>query len=294
MAIAIAPANPARPDFGGEVTGIDLRRPLTPAEVVATEAGMDRYAVLAFRNQPVDDEQQIAFSRNFGRLEQATGDIVQGEQRRLGMDLNDISNLDRDGRIRARDDRARLFGLGNRLWHSDSSFKAIPAKYSLLSARKIPDRGGDTQFADMRAAWDTLDPGTQSEIRHAVCDHSQMYSRGILGFTFTDEEAIRWAPVQQRLVRRHPVTGRLSLFLSSHAGTIHGMPLPEARALLRDRIEHATQRERIHTHVWRLHDLVIWDNRTTMHRATTAPVDQVRDMRRTTIECESSTMQQVA
>ncbi len=294
MALTIAPADPARPNFGGIVTGIDLRLPLTQAEVAAIDAGMDHYAVLAFPNQPISDDEQLAFSRNFGPLEQATGDIVQGAARRLRMELNDISNLDREGRIRALDDRARLFGLGNRLWHSDSSFKAIPAKYSLLSARKIPDRGGDTQFADMRAAWDTLDPATQSEIRNYVCDHSQLYSRGVLGFDFTDEDRIRWAPVQQRLVRRHPVTGRLSLFLSSHAGTIHGLPIPEARSLLRDLVEHATQRERVHTHKWRLHDLVMWDNRTTMHRATNAPPDQVRDMRRTTIESESSTMQQVA
>jgi alpha-ketoglutarate-dependent 2,4-dichlorophenoxyacetate dioxygenase len=285
---------PATPDFVAEVQGIDLRLPLTPQQVAEIEAGMDRYAVLVFRNQPISDDQQLAFSRNFGPLEQATGDIVQGEQRRLRMELNDISNLDKTGTLRARDDRARLFGLGNRLWHSDSSFKSIPAKYSLLSARKIPSKGGDTQFADMRAAWDTLPPETQAEIRDHICDHSQIYSRGILGFEFSDEDRIRWAPVPQRLVRRHPVTGRLSLFLSSHAGTIHGIPIPEARALLRDLVEHATQRERVHTHVWQPHDLVMWDNRTTMHRATSAPHDEVRDLRRTTIESETSTMQQAA
>lgn len=294
MAPSISPADPARPDFAGEVAGIDLRQKLTPAEVAFIEAGMDRYAVLVFRDQPIDNDQQVAFSRNFGPLETATGDIVQGAARRLPMELNDISNLDRDNKLRGRDDRARLFGLGNRLWHSDSSFKAIPAKYSLLSARVIPDSGGDTQFADMRAAWDALPAASQAELRGMVCDHSQIYSRGVLGFSFTEEEALRYAPVQQRLVRRHPGTGRLSLFLSSHAGTIHGMPVPEARALLRDLNEHATQREFVHTHVWRPFDLVIWDNRTTMHRATNAPVDQVRDMRRTTIEDIGSTMEQAA
>jgi alpha-ketoglutarate-dependent 2,4-dichlorophenoxyacetate dioxygenase len=294
MALSITPINPTRPDFAGEVTGADLRRALTATEVAAIENGMDRFAVLVFRNQPIDNDQQVAFSSNFGPLETATGDIVQGAARRLPMELNDISNLDRDNKLRARDDRARLFGLGNRLWHSDSSFKAIPAKYSLLSARVIPDSGGDTQFADMRAAWDALAPAMQAELRHYVCDHSQITSRGILGFTFNEEEAIRFAPVPQRLVRRHPVTGRLSLFLSSHAGTIHGMPIPEARALLRDLNEHATQREFVHTHAWRPFDLVIWDNRSTMHRATNAPVDQVRDMRRTTIEDAGSTMDQAA
>jgi alpha-ketoglutarate-dependent 2,4-dichlorophenoxyacetate dioxygenase len=290
----IIPENPARPDFVGAVSGIELRLPLTQAQVAAIEAGMDRFAVLVFRDQPISDEQQLALSRNFGRLEQATGDLVQGEKRRLGMELNDISNLDKDGALRARDDRARLFGLGNRLWHSDSSFKAIPAKYSLLSARVIPSKGGDTQFADMRAAWDALAPETQAEIHDLVCDHSQIFSRGILGFSFTEEERLRFAPAQQRLVRQHPITDRLSLFLSSHAGAIHGMPVPEARALLRDLTEHATQREFVHTHKWQRHDLVMWDNRTTMHRATNAPHNEVRDMRRTTIESDGPTIKQVA
>src|SRR5262249_46749220 len=155
---------------------------------------------------------------SLGPLEQATGDISAPQDRRMGMDLNDISNLDKNNRILARDDRRRLFGLGNQLWHSDSSFKPIPAKYSLLSARHIPPRGGNTECADMRAAYDAPDEPTRREVPALVCLHSQIFSRGILGFTdFTDEERVKWAPVRQRLVRRHPTTGRLSLYLASHA-----------------------------------------------------------------------------
>jgi alpha-ketoglutarate-dependent 2,4-dichlorophenoxyacetate dioxygenase len=172
-----------------------------------------------------------------------------------------VSNLDKDERVFERDNRTRLFGLGNRLWHSDSSFKPIPAKYSLLHAHSIPSRGGNTEFADMRAAWDALDPETQATCEGLICEHSQLYSRQILGFTdFTDEERARFAPVRQVLVRTHPVTGRKSLYLASHAGTIVGWPMPEARAFLRDLNEHATQRQFV-SHRWQVSDLVMWDNR---------------------------------
>jgi alpha-ketoglutarate-dependent 2,4-dichlorophenoxyacetate dioxygenase len=296
MAVSIRAADPAaHPDFFGEVTGVDLRTPLTAAEVAAIEAGMDRFAVLRFRDQPIDDAQQLAFARNFGPLELATGDIVQGAERRLPMEINDISNLDKLNRVMARDDRKRLFSLGNMLWHSDSSFKATPAKYSLLSARVIPSSGGNTEFADMRAAWDALDEETRALVRDLVCEHSQLYSRGSLGFTdFTDEERARFAPVPQRLVRRHPVTGRLSLFLASHAGAIRGWPVPEARMLLRDLTEHATERRFVVVHEWRAHDLIMWDNRVTMHRARRYPADQVRDLHRVTVADSAPTLEQAA
>ncbi|MCW3476864.1 TauD/TfdA dioxygenase family protein [Limobrevibacterium gyesilva] len=296
MANTIRPADPAaQPGFFGVVSGVDLRRPLTPDEVAAIEAGMDRFAVLLFRDQPLDDELQLAFTRNFGELELATGDLAQGEERRLRMEINDISNLDRNNNLMARDDRKRLFGLGNMLWHSDSSFKPTPAKYSLLSARVLPATGGNTEFADMRAAWDALDGETQAQVRDLVCDHSQLFSRGVLGFTdFTEAERAKWAPVPQRLVRRHPVTGRLSLYLSSHAGTIHGWPVPEARMLLRDLAEHATQRRFVHVHEWRQNDLVMWDNRVTMHRARRYPADQLRELHRTTVADAAPTLQQAA
>ncbi|MFZ4411018.1 MAG: TauD/TfdA dioxygenase family protein [Paracraurococcus sp.] len=295
MTLSIRPANPARPDFVGEVAGIDIAAGVSAAEAAAIEDGMDRYGVLVFRGQAIDDTQQVAFSRHFGPLELATGDIVQGEARRLAMEVNDISNLHRDGSVMARDDRKRLFSLGNMLWHSDSSFKATPAKFSLLSARVIPGADGNTEFADMRAAWDALAPALQAEVRDLVTEHSQLHSRGVLGFTdFTAEELAKWQPVPQRLVRRHPRTGRLSLFLSAHAGAIQGWPVPEARALLRDLTEHATQREFVHAHVWQPHDLVMWDNRVTMHRARRYDATQVRDLHRTTVADAAPTLAQAA
>ena len=296
MGIAIRAIDPvARAFFAAEVSGVDLSQDLSREEVAAISAGMDQYGVLVFHDQRLDDARQLAFSRNFGALEQATGDIAQGAERRLSMDVNDISNLDRNNRILARDDRRRLFGLGNRLWHSDSSFKAVPAKYSLLSARMIPGSGGNTEFADMRAAYDTLDDETRAMCEGLVCEHSQLFSRSTLGFTdFTDDERRRFAPVLQRLVRRHPVTGRRALFLASHAGAVVGWPVPEARAFLRELTEHATQRKFVYAHAWQQWDLVMWDNRVTMHRARPYDHTQVRDMHRTTVACEQSTMDQAA
>ena len=296
MTLSIRAIDPvSRPFFAGEVSGIDITQKLSHADAAAISAGMDRYGVLVFHDQRFTDETQLAFSRNFGALEQATGDIAQGHERRLSMDVNDISNLDKDNRLLARDDRRRLFGLGNRLWHSDSSFKAVSAKYSLLSARRIPSAGGNTEFADMRAAYDALDDETKAECEALICEHSQLFSRGILGFSdFTDEERRKFAPVQHRLVRRHPVTGRRSLFLASHAGAILGWPVPEARAFLRDLTEHATQRRFVYAHVWAQWDLVMWDNRVTMHRARPFANEEVRDMHRTTVACELSTMDQAA
>ena len=294
MTIAIRPVDPVnRAFFAGEVSGADWSRPLSPEHARAIHAGMDQYGVLVFHDQHVSDEQQIAYSRALGPLEQATGDIAAPEDRRLSMDIGDISNLDKNNRVLPRDDRRRLFGLGNQLWHSDSSFKPVPAKYSILSARQIPDGGGDTEFADMRAAYDSLDDRTKGEVQEMICLHSQIFSRGILGFTdFTDAERVKWAPVRQRLVRKHPTTGRLSLYLSSHAGEIEGWPVPEARAFLRDLVEHATQRKFVYAHQWKPFDIVMWDNRVTMHRARRYDYDQVRDMRRTTLTNEVSSLEQ--
>ena len=286
------------PVFAGEVEGVDLRRPLTPEEAAAIDAGMARYAVLVFHGQDITDEQQIAFSGNFGELEQPgkQSNITKDNERRLGTLMADISNLDQENRLFERDDRRRMFNLGNRLWHSDSSFRAVPAKYSLLSARQIPSAGGNTEFADMRAAYDALDDRTKEEVENLICEHSLLYSRGLLGFTeLSEEEKANFKPVRQSLVRVHPVTGRKSLFLSSHIGTIVGWPMPEARAFIRDLIEHATQREFVYSHKWKQHDLVIWDNRQTMHRARRYDdTREVRDMRRTTVRGEAMTAQQAA
>jgi alpha-ketoglutarate-dependent 2,4-dichlorophenoxyacetate dioxygenase len=297
MGLTIKAIDPvSRPFFAGEVSGIDLTRPLSRDEVDAIDAGMNQYGVLVFHDQRFTDDTQLAFSRNFGELETATGELTFGQKRRVASDhVNDISNLDLDNRVQAVDNRKRLFSLGNRLWHSDSSFKEVPAKFSLLSARVVPSAGGNTEFADMRAAYDTLDAATRAECEGLVCEHSQRYSRAILGFTdFTEEELRRFKPVLQRLVRTHPATGRKSLYLASHAGTIVGWPVPEARAFLRDLIEHATQRAFVYSHAWKQWDLVMWDNRATMHRARPFPNHEVRDMHRTTVACERSTMAEAA
>jgi alpha-ketoglutarate-dependent 2,4-dichlorophenoxyacetate dioxygenase len=283
------------PVFVGEVSGVDLAKPLTPDEAAAIEAGMDRYAVLVFHDQKITDEQQMAFSRNFGPLEDARGgNITKNEDKRLQVGMNDVSNLGRDGQPLSRESRVRLFNLGNMLWHSDSSFRAIPAKYSLLSARVVNPVGGNTEFADMRAAYDTLDAATQAQIDDLVCEHSLMYSRGSLGMLdYSDEERQMFRPVRQRLVRTHPVTGRKSLYLSSHAGAIVGAPTPEARILLRELNEHATQPTFVYAHTWRTWDLVMWDNRQVMHRVRRYDESQPRDMRRTTVAGNAPTAEQV-
>jgi alpha-ketoglutarate-dependent 2,4-dichlorophenoxyacetate dioxygenase len=293
MALSIKQIHPV---FVGEVSGVDLTRPLSPAEAAEIEAGMDRYAVLVFHGQKLTDEQQQAFSRNFGELENARGgNVTKPEDRRLQTGMNDVSNLGKDNKPLARDSRQRLFNLGNMLWHSDSSFRAVPAKYSLLSARAIPTGGGgNTEFADMRAAYDALDDATKDKIAALVCEHSLMYSRGSLGFDVTDEEKVMFKPVLQKLVRVHPGSGRKSLYLSSHAGTIVDWLIPEARMLLKDLTEHATQRCFVYAHQWQQYDLVMWDNRCTMHRVRSFDESQVRDMRRTTVAGSEMTVEQAA
>lgn len=282
--------------FVARCEGVDLRRPLSVVEVAAIDAAMNQRAVLVFPGQFIDDDQQKAFARNFGKLELATGNIQTSDQRRLDMEMADISNLDKDNKLFARDDRRRMFNLGNNLWHSDSSFKPTPAKYSGLSARAIPKAGGDTQFADMRAAYDDLPDDDKALIADMVTHHSLIYSRGQLGFgEFSEQEKLNFAPVRQRLVRRNAVTGRKSIFLSSHIGEIEDMPRPEAMSLIRDLVEHATQPKYVYTHRWTLGDLVLWDNRQTMHRARRYnDTGEVRDMRRTTVEDVAPTLAQAA
>lgn len=273
------------PVFVGEVSGIDITRPLSPKEVAAVEAGMNEHAVLVFHDQKLTDEQQMAFTVNFGVLEDARGgNITKPEDRRLDVGMNDVSNLGKDNRPLDRDSRQRLFNLGNMLWHSDSSFRAIPARWSLLSARVVNPVGGNTEYADMRAAYDALDDATKKLIEDLVCEHSLMYSRGSLGMLdYTEEERAMFKPVRQRLVRTHPATGRKSLYLSSHAGAIIGMPMAEARILLRDLTEHATQPAFVYVHRWRQWDFVMWDNQRTMHRVRRYDDNHPRDMRRTTL-----------
>jgi len=282
MAVSIQPLHPV---FVGEVADVDCRAPLDPDAVAAIEAGMDRYAVLVFRDQDLADEEQLAFTRHFGELESyATGGhIRRREEQRLGPGMADFSNLDRDGNIMSAEDRVWFFKLADRLWHSDSSFRPVPAKYSLLSGRILPSWGGNTEFADMRAAYDALDPRTKAAVEDLVCEHSLIHSRAAIGFTeLSEDEVAAFRPVRQPLVRSH-ANGRRSLFLAAHAGAIVGWTIPEARMFLRDLTEHATQREFVYSHQWRKHDLVMWDNRTVMHRARSFDRNAVRDMRRTTL-----------
>ena len=284
------------PVFGARVEGVDLRQTLSPAEVAEIDAGMNQHALLVFPGQAIDDAQQKVFARNFGVLELATGNIQTSDQRRLDMEMADISNLDQNNQVFQRDDRRRMFNLGNNLWHSDSSFKPTPAKYSALSARAIPKLGGDTEFADMRAAYDALDAADKALVEDMVTHHSLIYSRGLLGFgEFTEDEKQKFAPVRQRLVRRNAMTGRRTIYLSSHIGEIEGMPRPEAMALIRDLMEHATQPAFVYRHIWTLGDIVMWDNRQTMHRARRYnDIGEVRDMRRTTVEDVAPSLAQAA
>ncbi len=280
--------------FAGEAGGVDLSKPLAPADAAAIEAGMDQHAVLVFPGQLVTDEQQMAFTRNFGDLEGAAGGSLRkpGDYR-LAAAMVDVSNLDTDNKILARDDRRRLFNLGNQLWHSDGSFRAIPPTYSLLSGRIVTTEGGNTEFADMRAAWDDLSAKDKALVEDLVTEHSQLYSRGALGFTeYSPEELAQFTPVRQKLVRRHPVTGVKSLYLSSHIGGIVGWPVPEARAFIRELAEHATQATYVYVHRWTAADLVIWDNRTTMHRVRRFDDKLPRDMRRTTVAGTQMTVTQ--
>ncbi len=292
MSIAVKPLSPA---FVAEVTGLDLRESLTGAAVAAVEDAINQYGVLVFPGQFIDDAQQMAFSRRFGDLETTVKLYRKDFVPRLDPHVSDISNLDENNRVRAKDDRLRLNGLGNRLWHSDSSFKRVPARFSLLSARTVPSEGGETQFADMRAAWDALPERKQAFLDGLICEHTQLFSRAKIGFTdWSEEERARMAPVPQLMVRTHPGSGRKSLFLSSHAGRIRGMEEPEARMMLMDLIEFATQPQFVHTHRWTAGDLVMWDNRCTMHRAREYDETQVRDLHRTTVSDGVPTVAELA
>src|SRR6202048_4807905 len=285
------------PVFAAEATGVDCREALTSAEIASIEAGMDQYAVLVFRDQHLTDEQQLGFTRHFGELEgyNTPGHIRKQTDSRLRPGIADFSNLDKSGAIMSDQDRVWFFKLGDRLWHSDSSFRPVPAKYSLLSGRIIPSWGANTEFADMRAAYDALDNRTKAEVEELVCEHSLKYSREAIGFTdLTEEEIDAFRPVRQRLVRTHPSSGRKSLFLSSHAGAIVGWTIPEARMFLRDLTEFATRERFVYSHEWRGDDLGIWDNRTTMHRARRFDRNEVRDVRRTTLAGDVATIEQVA
>jgi alpha-ketoglutarate-dependent 2,4-dichlorophenoxyacetate dioxygenase len=266
------------PHFVAEVGPVDLRRVHDRETLDEIRAGMDEYGILVFREQPFADAEQLDFAQRFdGVLHSNTGVAVLGKNRFGNEALTDISNLDQKGEILRSQDRRRLYALGNRLWHTDASFQNPPGRYSMLSARVIPVAGADTEFADMRSAYDTLDARTRTAIEGLCAHHSIAYSRQTLGFEFSAEEEDKLKGAVHPLVRTNPRTGRRSLYLASHASRIIEWPVPEGRLLLRDLIEHATQPQFVYRHVWRTADLVIWDNLATMHRAR--PFDDAKDRR---------------
>lgn len=255
------------PLFAAEVEGIDLMQLHDPETLAALRAGMDQYGVLVFRDQSFTDAGQLAFAQRFdGVLHSKTGISALGRNRLDNEALADISNVDEEGRIRQADDRRRMYSLANRLWHTDASFQDPPGRYSMLSARVVPPVDADTEFADMRAAYEALDASTRAQIEGLHVHHSIAYSRQTLGFEFSAAELDALKGATHPLVRTNPRTGRRSLYLASHATRIVEMPVPEGRLLLRDLMDHATQRAFVHAHAWRAGDLVIWDNLATMHR----------------------------
>lgn len=266
MAITIAPITPA---FVAEVGDIDLRQPLPPEDLQAVREAFATYGVLVFPAQALEIAQHLAFAANFGPLERSVATQMKDVQLRVPSEIADIANVGADGRIWDKDSRLRQFQLGNRLWHTDSSFKAPTGYASLLYARSVAPIGGHTEFADLRAAWDALPEARKAALRGLVAEHSLLHSRRRLGFTrFTDEEKRAFAPLPRPLVRTLSESGRTTLYLASHAGAIRGMPDDQAEALLAELTAHATQRQFVYTHRWRVGDLVMWDNRCTMHRGT--------------------------
>jgi alpha-ketoglutarate-dependent 2,4-dichlorophenoxyacetate dioxygenase len=272
------------PRFVAEVSGIDLRG-LHDREVLSRlRAAMDEYAVLVFRNQAFTNDEQLAFAQRFdGALHTKTSVSVLGKNRFGNEALTDVSNVGAGGDILAADDRRRMSTVSNRLWHTDASFEEPAGRYSMLSARVVPPVRADTEFADMRAAYDALDSAMKAAIEGLRVHHSIAYSRHVMGFDFSPQERERLKGADHPLVLANVRTGRRALYLASHAENVLDMPVPEGRLLLRDLTEHATQPRFVHQHVWREHDFVIWDNRATMHRAR--PFDDRtyrREMCRTT------------
>ena len=291
MAITVCPVTPS---FAAEIGDADLSRPLDAADVTAIKDAFAKYSVLIFPEQHLSQDQHLDFARYFGPLETTIALYRKDAKLRVPAEFADVSNLDPENQVWGKDSRQRMFQLGNRLWHTDSSFKRVPALASLLYARSIPPVGGHTEFADERAAYDALPEEMKCRLDSLVAEHSIFNSRARLGFTsFSDEERAGLPPVPQVLVRTHPESGRKSLYLASHAGRIFGMGEQEGRALIDQLVAHATQPQFVYTHRWRVHDLVIWDNRCTMHRGV--DFDDLRwkrDMQRATVHDVANTCEQ--
>lgn len=278
------------PDFVGFVSDINLKEILSDTLIRELDTAVNKYAVLVFQNQNITDDEQVRFTEYFGKIEASgkTSNITKDKDRRLSSDLADVSNLDKDNKPFTLNDPRRIFNLGNRLWHTDSSFKPVPAKYSLLSGRNVSKEGGNTEFADMRSVYDNLDTKTKNKIEKMICEHSLIYSRQRLGFDMVRElspdEIKNFKPVEQPLVRNNKLTNRKTVFLSSHIGKIKDWTRPDSMCFIDDLIEYATKEKFLYVHKWMQNDLVIWDNRQTMHRARAFDdLTEYRDMRRTTV-----------
>ena len=284
---------PLHPHIGAEVTGVDLTREVPPEDFAEIERAFNRHAVVVFPGQPLSDAQQILFSRRFGPLETSPEYAGSRKSRLDRPEIADISNLDPEDRVMSARDQRLLFNRGNQLWHTDSSFKYVPARCSLLSAREIPPEGGETEFADMRAAYDALPEERRRALDGLVAEHSIFRSRAQIGFTeFNAEIGQALPPVPQLLVRRHPGSGRKTLYLASHASHVIGWPEAEGRKLIEELIAFATEPRFVYCHRWRVGDLVMWDDRCTMHRGR--PYDDTRyrrDMHRTTVSDELNSIE---
>jgi alpha-ketoglutarate-dependent 2,4-dichlorophenoxyacetate dioxygenase len=290
---------PLHPHIGAEIGGIDLSESIDAATVQEIWRAIDRSAVLVFHDQHLTDQQLHDFAARFGELEIGRSALRPGRRRLAIPQIGDISNLDEDNCIRARDDRRRLDSLGNRVWHTDASYMPVPVVLGMLFAVAVPPASpwgaGETEFADMRAAYDALSEAQKAEIDDLIVEHDVFWSRGQIGFTeFPQGEREQFPPSRQRLVRRHPGSGRKTLYLSAHASHIVGLPVPEGRLLLNDLTEHATTRQFVYSHKWRKGDLVVWDNRDTMHRGRPHDESQPRDLRRATTLDIGSTLDEAA
>lgn len=275
---------PVTPDFVAEVGDVDLSAEIPVDDLEQIKKAFWKYAVLVFPGQRLSPEQQLAFSEKFAPIELGRTLDPKVTPGRYDGAISDISNLTPEGTVWGEDSRQRIYKAGNRLWHTDSSFKRLPGLCSLLYARTAVPLGGHTEFADQRAAYDALPPSMKTQLHGLVVEHCIAHSRRRNGFLdFTDEEKARLPPVPQVLVRTLPQTGRKSLYVASHAGRIYGMPDDEGRALIDELIAHVTQRQFVYTHRWRPEELVMWDNRCTMHRGTDYDdLRWIRDMRRVT------------
>ena len=282
MAITICPVND---DFVAEVYDVDLTS-LSPDSIDEIKQAFWSYAVLVFPDQQLSQDEHVAFAKNFGPMDHSViKQAVSDQKLRVREDIADVSNLGANNEVLEEGNRLRRLQLGNRLWHTDSSFKHVPALASLLYAREIPPVGGQTAFADLRAAYDALTEAQKQRIDGLVAEHSLVYSRERMGYTDWEEgerQAVNAVP--QTMVRTVPQTGRKNLFVASHAGYIIGMDDGAARALIDEMLEHASQPQFTYVHRWRVRDLVMWDNRCTLHRGL--PFDDLRfrrDVQRATV-----------